>query len=388
MSLSSISDPVRLGVAGLGRGFALSARAFAESPYLRLVAAADTRPGPRAAFARTFGGRSYPDVAALAADPEVEAVYVATPHGLHRAHTETAIAAGKHVLVEKPIATSLADAEAMVVAGAAMGVHLIVGPCHSFDAPVALAAEVIAMGEIGAVRMVHALNCTDYLCRPRRPEELDTAAGGGVVFGQAVHQVDVVRRLCGGRVTSVRAHAGAWDAARPTEGAYAALLTFASGAFASLVYSGYGHFDSDIWQEGLTELGVPRGPRTPQRWQEPAGEAAAQAARGFAGLDSLPEPVAHEHFGPVLVFGERGDLRLTPRGVELWRDGAHRFLPAPAHRPRLEVAEALHAALRRGLRPVQTGRWGLATLEVCEAILASAQSGAPVTLRHQTEVTG
>ncbi|PKP84057.1 MAG: hypothetical protein CVT80_10330 [Alphaproteobacteria bacterium HGW-Alphaproteobacteria-2] len=131
-----MSDPVRLGVVGLGRGFALSARAFAESPHLRLVAAADPLPGPRAAFVRAFGGRSYPDVAALAADPEVEAVYVATPHGLHRAHAETAFRAGKHVLVEKPIAVTLADAEAMVAAAAAMGVHLIVGPCHSFDAPV------------------------------------------------------------------------------------------------------------------------------------------------------------------------------------------------------------------------------------------------------------
>ncbi len=388
MSLSSISDPVRLGVVGLGRGFALSARAFAESPHLRLVAAADPLPGPRAAFVRAFGGRSYPDVAALAADPEVEAVYVATPHGLHRAHAETAFRAGKHVLVEKPIAVTLADAEAMVAAAAAMGVHLIVGPCHSFDAPVTLAAEVIAEGEIGVVRMVHALNCTDYLRRPRRPEELDTTAGGGVVFGQAVHQVDVVRRLCGGRATSVCAQVGAWDAVRPTEGAYAALLTFASGVFASLVYSGYGHFDSDIWQEGLTELGTPRGPRGPRHWADAAGEAAAQVARGFAGLDGLPGPVAHEHFGPVLVFGDRGDLRLTPRGVELWRDGAHRFLSAPVHRPRLEVAEALHAALRRGHRPVQTGRWGLATLEVCEAILASARSGAPVTLHHQREVGG
>lgn len=387
--MSSISDPVRLGVAGLGRGFALSARAFAESPHLRLVAAADTRPGPRAAFVRAFGGRGYSDVAALAADPQVEAIYVATPHGLHRAHAETAIAAGKHVLVEKPIATALADAEAMVAAATAMGVHLIVGPCHSFDAPVTLAAGVIASGGVGAVRMVHALDCTDYLRRPRRPEELDTARGGGVIFGQAVHQVDVVRRLCGGRATSVRAHVGAWDAARPTEGAYAALLTFATGAFASLVYSGYGQFDSDIWQEGITELGTPGGPRgDPTHWTDAAGEAAAQAARGFTGLDGLPEPVAHEHFGPVLVFGEQGDLRLTPRGVELWRDGQMRFLPAPQHRPRLEVAEALHAALRRGRRPVQTGRWGLATLEVCEAILASARTGAPVALCHQVEVPG
>ena len=61
--------------------------------------------------------------------------------------------------------------------------------------------------------MINAINYTDYLYRPRRPEELDTAQGGGAVFNQAAHQVDIVRLLGGGRVTSVRAATGAWDRA-------------------------------------------------------------------------------------------------------------------------------------------------------------------------------
>ena len=71
-----------------------------------------------------------------------------------------------------------------------------------------------------------ALNFTDFLYRPRRPEELATASGGGVVFSQAAHQVDIVRLLAGGHAQSVRAMAGAWDARRATEGAYAALIAF------------------------------------------------------------------------------------------------------------------------------------------------------------------
>src|SRR5438094_342005 len=81
--------------------------------------------------------------------------------------------------------------------------------------------------------------------RPRRPEELVTARGGGVMFSQAAHQVDIVRLLAGGRVSLVRALTGSWDSRRPTEGAYAALLAFEDGACASLAYSGYGHFDTD-----------------------------------------------------------------------------------------------------------------------------------------------
>ena len=103
--------------------------------------------------------------------------------------------------------------------------------------------------------MINAINYTDYLYRPRRPEELDTALGGGAIFNQGSHQVDIVRLIGGGRIESVRAAAGAWDKARPTEGAYAALLTFANGAFASLTYSGYGNFDSDEFQGWIGEMG-------------------------------------------------------------------------------------------------------------------------------------
>src|SRR5438045_1377686 len=93
--------------------------------------------------------------------------------------------------------------------------------------------------------MIHASYYTDFLYRPRRPEELDTARGGGVVFSQGAHQLDIVRLLGGGRVRSLRARTGAWDPKRATEGAYTAILDFDNGAFASITYSGYAHFDSD-----------------------------------------------------------------------------------------------------------------------------------------------
>src|ERR1700738_2155734 len=108
--------------------------------------------------------------------------------------------------------------------------------------------------------MITALNYTDYLYRPRRPEELDTAQGGGAVFNQAAHQVDMVRLVGGGRGASGRGATGTWGAARRTEGAYAALLTFADGAFASLTYGGYGHFDADEWQGWIGEMGQPKAP--------------------------------------------------------------------------------------------------------------------------------
>src|SRR6185295_11064202 len=152
--------------------------------------------------------------------------YVATPHQYHARHAMLAAKHGKHLLIEKPMALTLAECAAMIEAARQAGVRLIVGHSHSFDAPIARAHALIESGAFGAVRMIHAANYTDYLYRLRRPEELDTALGGGAVFNQAAHQVDIVRLLGGGWVKSVRAITGAWDRDRPAEGAYAALLKF------------------------------------------------------------------------------------------------------------------------------------------------------------------
>ena len=148
-----------------------------------------------------------------------------------------AAAKGKHVLVEKPMALTLTDCRAMIAAARSAGVQGR-GAQSQLRCSGPRAREIVASGAVGNVRMITALNFTDFLYRPRRPEELDTASGGGAIFNQAAHQVDVVRLLGGGRVRSVRAETGSWDPARPTEGAYSALLTFEDGAFASISTAG------------------------------------------------------------------------------------------------------------------------------------------------------
>ena len=138
------SDPVRLGVAGLGRAFMLMVPTFDADARVKLTAAAAPRAESRAAFEEQYGGVAYPTVEELCADPSVEAIYIATPHQMHVDHVLAAARAGKHILVEKPLAISMEDAETMVAAANEAGVHLIVGPSHSFDPPVELAAQLIA----------------------------------------------------------------------------------------------------------------------------------------------------------------------------------------------------------------------------------------------------
>ena len=247
---------LKLGVIGLGRAFMLMLPTFTADRRVRLIAASDPRAEARAQFAADLG-RAYATAEELCADPEVEAVYIASPHELHAEHARIAAKAGKHLLVEKPMAISLQDCRAMIGAARQASVHLIVGHSHSFNRPVQRVQEIVASGAVGAVRMITALNFTDFLYRPRRPKELVTERGGGVLFSQGAHQIDIVRLVGGGRVRSVTASTGAWDASRPTEGAYSALLSFENGAFASATYSGYGHFDSDElcgWIGELREL--------------------------------------------------------------------------------------------------------------------------------------
>ena len=397
----SVDRPLHLGVAGLGRAFTLMLATFLQDKRVELVAACDPRRQARDQFVRDFAAPVYADIEALAQNEAVEAIYIASPHPFHAAQTRVAAAHGKHVLVEKPMALDLAECDAMIDACAAAGVQLIVGHCHSFDSPYLRARDIVASGELGRVRMIHALNYTDFLYRPRRPEELQTEAGGGVVFSQAAHQVDVVRLLAGSPVVRVRALLGAWDPARPTEGAYSALLWFEDGAFASITYSGYGHFDSDEWCGWVGEMGQPKSATdygaarrrlaTVSSAQE---EARLKSAATYGGpsyraakpVGSGGAPALHQHFGPVLVSCESGDLRPAPDGVWIYGDERreHRPLAAPAV-PRFEVIDELHAAVAGGSAPLHDGRWARATLEVCLALLQSARERRDVELSRRRQ---
>lgn len=388
-------NPLRFGVAGLGRAFMLMVPTFVAHPRVKLVAACDPREEARIHFEREFDGRSHTSVEALCEDRDVDAIYVATPHELHADHVTTAARHGKHVLVEKPMAITLAECTRMIEAARATGVTIVVGHSHSFDRPFAHTRNLIAGGAYGAVHMITAINYTDFLYRPRRPEELDTAQGGGVVFSQGAHQVDLVRLLAGGKARSVRAHTGAWDPMRRTEGAYSAQIAFDDGVFASLVYSGFAHFDSDELVGWVGEMGHRK-----DRWRYGAARAALREGlrasdeialknrRAYGADAQAPDkPIAHNHFGMVIASCDRADLRPMPDGVMIYDDERAWLdeLPPPTV-PRGEVIDEFCDAIA-GVRPaVHSGEWAMATLEVCLAILESSRSGREIALEHQVGV--
>jgi len=396
-----MNTPLRIGVIGLGRAFTLMLPTFQQDPRVQLVAATDPLPQACAQFEKDFHGQVTPHAEALCALPDIDLIYIASPHGLHAQHTALAAQHGKHVWVEKPMAVSLSECQTMIQACRDAGVQLMVGHSHSFNAPILRAYELIQSGRLGQVKMITALNYTDFLYRPRRPEELNTTLGGGVIHSQASHQVDVVRLLGGGQVSTVQACTGQWDAARPTEGAYSALLKFESGAFANLTYNGYGHFDSDVWMDHVGEIGNAKpASESAKRYgsarkrlatsSTSGPESQLKAARNYGG--SLYQPTAqnedaYQHFGPVLVSCEKADLRLTPKGLWMYGPEHETFeaLPTPIY-PRKEVIDELWGALREGKSLLHSGTWARATTEVCLSLLEAAQTGQAIHLKHQVAV--
>ncbi len=388
--------PIGLGIAGLGMAGAVMVHAAAAHPDFVLKGAADPHPGPRGAFAADHNARAYEDVRMLVRDPAVQVVYIATPHQFHAEHAVLAAEHGKHIILEKPMALTLAECDTIVAAAERHKIHLIVGHTHAFDPAVRLMREIIERGELGRLGLIHSFNYTNYLYRPRRPEELDTAQGGGILFNQVPHQIDTARLLGGGIVKSVRAHASALDPSRPTEAGCAALLQFQGGAAASLVYSGYDHFDSDEWHFGIGERGAPKtiahGAARRALAQVQAQDETRARTETFAYGSAAGDLPPHQpHFGVTIVTCAEGDMRASADGVTIYgREGARevKLSRGDSMAGRREVLDDMRVAIRSGNRPVHDGRWGKATVEVALAILRSAREGHDVALEHQVAVDG
>ena len=392
---------MRFGVIGLGRAGAAMLPALSTHLCSTVVAAADVRKESREQFVRDFQGEVYERAEELCASPNVDVVYIATPHQFHAQHVVAAAEHGKHVMVEKPMALTLKECDAMIVAAQRHGVKLIVGPTASYNPVVRKMREMVVSGELGPLGLINISAYTPFLYRPRRPEELDTALGGGIIFNQVPHQVDAARLLGGGLVRSVRAMTGVWDPKRPTEGSHATFLEFEDGAAASLVYSGYDHFDTNELHTWIGEGEHRRPPdahgqtrKALQEARSPEEEVALLASMGYGGSRMRSGPgLGGEMFqvelGHIIVSCQKGDMRLAGDGLVVYADEGKRAVPVAPGRGvpgRGGVIAELYEAVVNNRPLVHDGRWGKATLEVCLAILQSSRERREVYLSHQCPV--
>jgi predicted dehydrogenase len=390
-----VNEVLRLGIAGLGVASTQILPPISTLPFIKVTAAADTRTDALAKFRETYKGETFTNVEAMSASPNVDAVYVATPNQLHAQHAITAADHKKHVIVEKPMALSIEECEAMNQAAEKNRVNLLCGHTHSFDPPVRKIREIVKGGELGKLFMINTWNYNEFMYRPRMKHELATSRG--VVLNQGPHHVDIVRLIGGGMVRSVRAMTGIWDKAREYEGSYTCYLEFEDGTPATLVYSGYGFFDTAEFFSWVGEGGQYRDPETNltvrRRLREVrSAEEEEQLKEGMRFGGQREGEFSHvwsgerkqPFFGFTLVSCERGDIRQTPDGLLVYGEKERREVTLPpGRRGREAEVEELYNAVVHGRPVFHDGRWGEATLEVCLAMLESAKERKEIFLSHQ-----
>jgi 1,5-anhydro-D-fructose reductase (1,5-anhydro-D-mannitol-forming) len=203
---STLADALRWGVIGFGwvaRDYAVPGLREAGG---RLVAVADPDRGARRR-AEALGARAHADAASLLADPEVQAVYVATPNHLHRAAVEACARAGKPVLCEKPMAATLEEAEAMAAAVQRAGIRYGTAFDQRHHPAHGAMREAIARGAIGTVTAIRiAYACWVDAGFARDNWRADPArAGGGALMDLAPHGLDLVEHLLGEPVEEIAA---------------------------------------------------------------------------------------------------------------------------------------------------------------------------------------
>ncbi|HEU0113254.1 MAG TPA: Gfo/Idh/MocA family oxidoreductase [Thermomicrobiales bacterium] len=240
----------QLGVGVIGVG--TIGRRHAENlarriPQARLVAVADVNPDAARAVAADFGaGRWFTTAEELAADRDVEAVIVASSHQGHLEGIEAAARHGKDVFCEKPIAPTLAEADAAIAAVAAAGVRLQIGFMRRYDRAYREAKRRIDAGEIGTPVLIKATHRNGSLSPSLRPTDAASVAAGpvGAFIDSAIHDYDNARWLLGDEVVEVQAYmASVLEPARPDDLAIST-LRFARGGLGDVeVYStcGYGY---------------------------------------------------------------------------------------------------------------------------------------------------
>lgn len=302
------------------------------------------------AQARTFADqhsvpRAYDTCASLLADPELNAIYIATPPHLHAEHTIQAAEAGKHVLCEKPLALDPVQAQQMIDACYANDVGLMVCYYQRYNSRHQQIKRLLAEGAIGQVTAAR-LNFSDYF--PPTPgywHHNRTFSGGGPLMDLGIHCVDLLRYLCG-EVTEVMAMVATLAADSlvgdsPVEDTATLLLKLENGAQAVI---------TSHWSTANFE---------------------PQQSNGLEICGTLGTIQA----APISAKDSSGSLRLiTAAGVQ-------DYSVAPGGvRPHVALVEDFARAITNDMPSPIPGAEGLAGLRVIEAAYRSAKSGRRIAL--------
>ncbi|MBM3458112.1 MAG: Gfo/Idh/MocA family oxidoreductase [Armatimonadetes bacterium] len=333
-----------IGIIGGGRvcrAHAVAAQALAST---RLVAIAEVDEERRAKAAAEYGCRGYPDYDTLLQDPEVEAVVIGLPHFLHLPAAVASLGAGRHVLIEKPMAMSVEECDAILDAARRAGATLMIGHSQHFFPANVEARRLVQEGVIGVPVMACDTWNKPFWEGVRPPWFLDDSKGGGMWSMNGSHMIDRLKFYLDSEVVSVKARVG-----NPIHGVSTdmglAFLQFKNGVAAVLHHVGY--------QDGVHRF-----------------EAELTGTRA-----------------QLRISGDRGGsnpLLISRNG--LWEE--HPVVAptldlkagAAAGGPFIAQMEEFAAAIREGRPPSIPGEWGREVVRVLDACVESSRTGREVCL--------
>ncbi len=230
--MSSTSQvPLRIGVLGAARIARLFVEAVKPSSKIVVTAIASRDAERAAAFARDTGiPRVHPSYDALFADPEIDAVYVPLPNNLHAQWSIRAVEAGKHVLCEKPLAASAAEARAMFDAAKRNGVYLVEAYPYRAQPQTLKLRELLAAKAIGHVQLIQA--SFGFPLTDMANIRMDPTLAGGALMDAGSYPVSLVRTIAG--AAPFRVHAMSRRAPSGVDATTLATMEFQDGVLAQI----------------------------------------------------------------------------------------------------------------------------------------------------------
>ncbi len=333
---------LRVGLLGCGEIGLANARAVANAPNAELVACFDPTPRLAAGVADTYQVKVAASAEELVSRPDVDAVFISVPHHLHAPLAELAIAAGRHVIVEKPLAHDLPAAARIVAAARSAQVAVSICFPHRYEPGALVAKRLIdagVLGELGGSSIRLLLDKTPaywlggYSGRATSDWRTSRArAGGGVLIMNLTHHIDLLRHFVGVEIDDVGALLGSTDEEREVEDAVTVALRYVNGGIGSIVGG------SAVRGEMSEELRV---------WG---------------------------HDGHVVLYPRPSvfTLRAVPG---LRTDRWHDFGPLPSYSARSLYVSRLATALAEGRPPEVSGEDGLAVQAVVAAAYGSMETG-------------
>ena len=357
-----MSDQLKTALVGVGKVTDMHARALVNLKESLFTAVCGRNREKTEGYAARYGIRAYTDVAEMVAKEQIDVVIICTPHPNHKEPTIAALEAGAKVLIEKPLASSLEDCDAMIEASRRCAKQIGVVCQRRWYLPAMRVKNAIDAGKIGqpvfgTVNMLGWRDRSYYESDPWRGTW--KGEGGGVLVNQAPHQLDMIQWFMG----EIDELYGQWSNLNhpyiEVEDTANAILKFKSGAVANIIVSNsqkpgiYGKVH--VHGENGASVGV----------QTDGG------AMFVAGMSEILEPPVND------LWTIPGEEKMLQQWV---KEDSEFFSKLPNQMDYFHernIEDFLHAILE-GRKPLMTGEDGRVTVEIFTAIYRSTRDGLPV----------